>query len=215
MVKPLTSTANLRDRSLSVIRQGMVTGEIRPGEIYSAAALAAKLGISNSPVREAMLTLVNQGTMEVVRNRGFRVIELTDKQLDEIYELRLLLEVPAVTSLTEKLDSADEEGLRRLAEAGVAAVKRDDLPGFLQADRVFHLALLRLNGNDELVEIVERLRDRSRLYGLKTLAEAGRLESSADEHLEILDAIFDKDPERVSLVMAKHLHHVRGDWAEP
>jgi DNA-binding GntR family transcriptional regulator len=215
MLERLQTSENLRDMSLSAIRHGMVSGEIRPGEIYSAAALATKLGVSNSPVREAMLTLVNQGTMEVVRNRGFRVVELSDKQLDDIYELRLLLEVRAVAGLATKLDDADEPELRALAEETVAAVKRDDLPGYLDKDRTFHLALLRRNGNDELVEVVERLRDRTRLYGLRALAEARALESSAHEHLEILDAIFAHDVEGATRVMTQHLDHVRGDWATP
>ena len=61
---------SLRDQALAVIRRGMITGEIVPGEIYSANSLAVKLGVSNSPVRDAMLSLVNQGLMETVRNRG-------------------------------------------------------------------------------------------------------------------------------------------------
>jgi DNA-binding GntR family transcriptional regulator len=209
----LQTTENLREMSLSAIRHGMVSGEFRPGEIYSASALAIKLGISNGPVREAMLTLVNQGAMEVVRNRGFRVVELSDKQLDDIYELRMLLEVPAVTGLANKLTDADEPELRRLAEEGLAAIKRNDLLAFLDKDRMFHLALLHLSGNGELVEIVERLRDRTRLYGLQALAEARALESSAQQHLDLLDAIFAHDGEGAKRVMTEHLNHVRGDWA--
>jgi hypothetical protein len=85
----------------------------------------------------------------------------------------------------------------------------------LDADRTFHLALLRLNGNGELVEIVERLRDRSRLYGLKTLAESNELMSSAEEHLGILAAIFARDAAQAKSLMLQHLEHVGGDWANP
>ncbi|MER6873164.1 GntR family transcriptional regulator, partial [Amycolatopsis sp. NPDC000673] len=89
---------NLREQVLEVVRQAMVSGDLRPGDIYSAAALATRLGVSSSPVREALLTLVNQGLLEPVRNRGYRVVAMTERDLDEIYEMRLLLEVPATLS---------------------------------------------------------------------------------------------------------------------
>ena len=63
---------SLREQALDVVRQALVSGEIKPGDIYSAAALAERLGVSNSPVREAMLTLVHEGLLEAVPNRGFR-----------------------------------------------------------------------------------------------------------------------------------------------
>ena len=123
--------------------------------------------------------------------------------------------VPAVANVAAKVEHSDESRLRELAEPTVDAVKRDDIPEFLDADRTFHLALLRLNGNDELVEIVERLRDRSRLYGLKTLAESNELMSSAEEQLGILDAIFARDAAQAKSLMLQHLQHARGDWAKP
>ncbi len=76
----------------------------------------------------------------------------------------------------------------------------------------FHLGLLALAGNAHLVEVVGDLRKRSRLYGLNALAEAGRLQDSAEEHLELLDALVDRDP-RCRRVMTRHLGHVRGAWA--
>jgi hypothetical protein len=109
--------------------------------------------------------------------------------------------VPAVANVAAKVERSDESRLRESAEPIVDAVKRDDIPEFLDADRTFHLALLRLNGNDELVAIDERLRDRSRLYGLKTLAESNELMSSAEEHLGILDAIFARDAAQAKSLM--------------
>jgi len=77
----------------------------------------------------------------------------------------------------------------------------------------FHLGLLALAGNDHLVEVVRDLRKRSRLYGLHALVRAGRLEASAAEHLDILDALIARDEEAVRAVMTRHLGHVRGLWA--
>lgn len=205
---------SLRDQALAVIRQALVAGEIRPGAIYSASGMATKLGTSNAPVREAMLTLVNQGVMEVVPNRGFRITTVTDKDLDEVYQLRLLLEVPAVRQLAQQDASAHAEMLTEHARACTQAAKDLDLTVFLEADRDFHLSMLGLLGNGRLVQVVEMLRDQTRLYGLQSLAERGDLVSASLEHFDLLEAVLAGDPERAAEEMAKHLAHVRGDWAD-
>src|SRR5919202_296505 len=95
--------SSLRERAAEAIRNGITTGEIRAGELYSVPTLAARLGVSATPVREAMLDLANEGLVEAVRNRGFRVVELTDADLDEILEVRVMLEVPAAGRLARAL----------------------------------------------------------------------------------------------------------------
>ena len=204
---------SLRDQVLEVVRQAMVSGEIRPGDIYSAAALATRLGVSSSPVREALLTLVNQGLMEPVRNRGYRVVAMEEQDLDEIYEMRQLLEVPGTLSAAEKAGPADLERLGDLAGEIERAADAGDVVGFLEADRRFHLALLSLAGNRRLLESIANLRDQTRLYGLEKLAESGRLTGAAGEHREILAAIAARDWDALENLMHEHLRHTRADWA--
>ena len=207
---------SLRDQALSVIREGMVSGELAPGEIYSATALANQLGVSASPVREAMLTLVNQGLMEAVRNRGFRVVPLDDNDRREIYEMRTLLEIPATTALSGRQEIIEEyDTFRGITEEIVTAAREGDLISYLDADRRFHLGLLAFSNNERLVTAIDALRDNTRLYGLKSLSENGTLVASAEEHLPILDAIVADSPEKVRELMQDHLRHIRGDWADP
>ncbi|MEU7041260.1 GntR family transcriptional regulator [Streptomyces varsoviensis] len=203
---------SLREQCLAVIRQAMVSGEIRSGDIYSASALAAKLGVSSSPVREAMLTLVNQGLLEPVRNRGFRVVAMSDEDLDEIYDMRLLLEVPATVRAARRARAADLAELSALATEIETAAHDGDVPAFLDADRRFHLTLLALNGNRRLTETIANLRDQTRLYGLETLAERGLLPAWAHEHRELLTAISTHDETHVETLIRHHLRHVRGEW---
>lgn len=204
---------SLRDQVLEVVRQAMVSGEIRPGDIYSAAALATRLGVSSSPVREALLTLVNQGLMEPVRNRGYRVVAMEEQDLDEIYEMRQLLEVPGTLSAAAKAGPADLERLGDLAGEIERAAREGDVASFLDADRRFHLALLSLAGNRRLLESIANLRDQTRLYGLEKLAEGGRLTGAAGEHREILAAIAAQDWDALENLMHTHLRHTRADWA--
>ncbi|MGW7538594.1 GntR family transcriptional regulator [Amycolatopsis sp. NPDC054798] len=204
---------NLREQVLEVVRQAMVSGEIRPGDIYSAAALASRLGVSSSPVREAMLTLVNEGLMEPVRNRGYRVVAMSEQDLDEIYELRQLLEVPATLSAGAKAQRADLDRLDSLAEAIEDAAEAGDVARFLDADRRFHLELLALGGNRRLVDSIAGLRNQTRLYGLEKLAEGRRLTGAAREHRDILAAIAARDWDGLKDLVHAHLRHTRADWA--
>ncbi|MBN9742568.1 GntR family transcriptional regulator [Amycolatopsis sp. A1MSW2902] len=191
----------------------MVSGELRPGDIYSAAALATRLGVSSSPVREALLTLVNQGLLEPVRNRGYRVVAITERDLDEIYEMRLLLEVPATLSAGAAAGPDDLARLDALAGEIESAAEAGDVARFLEADRRFHLDLLALAGNGRLIDAIATLRDQTRLYGLEKLAERGRLADSAREHREMLATIAERDWTRLEDQVRAHLKHVRAEWA--
>lgn len=206
---------NYRDQVAHALRAALVAGQLRPGELYSAPALAARFGVSATPVREAMLDLVREGLVETVSNKGFRVTAVTEQQLDEYTHIRSLIEIPTVTALAGSADPGDFEALRPDALNIVAAAKAGDLIAYVEADRRFHLGLLALAGNQHLVEVVGDLRKRSRLYGLTALAERGLLEASAQEHLELLDALISRDQAAVHAVMSRHLGHVRGLWARP
>lgn len=204
---------SLGEQALVIVRQAIVSGQIGPNEIYSASALATRLGVSNSPVREAMLTLVNQGIMEPVPNRGFRIVPISEHDLDEIGEMRRMLEIPGVVALIDRASDEDIEALRPLAEEIESAGSSGDVPAFLDSDRRFHLSLLALGDNGRLVKTVAQLRDQTRLYGVSALAEQGTLQQTAPEHFEILDALLARDAAAVERVMARHLDHIRGEWA--
>jgi DNA-binding GntR family transcriptional regulator len=201
----------LREQVAHALRAAVVAGEMRPGVVYSAPVLARQLGVSATPVREAVLDLVQQGLVEPVRNRGFRVTVLSERDLDEITALRMLIEVPTVASLATH--GADVSGLQSLAERIERAAADSDLIGYVEADRRFHLALLAFAGNRWLVEIAGDLRARSRLYGLAGLAERGMLVESAREHTALLDRITAHDEPGARALIERHISHVRGPWA--
>lgn len=207
---------NLRQEIAHALRAALVSGEMRPGVLYSAPALAEKFGVSATPVREAMLDLAGEGLVEAVRNKGFRVTELTDQELDDITSLRALIEVPTVGAIAARCDDAlrsKVEALRPLAQEIERQAEIPDLIAYLEADRQFHLGLLALSGNSHLVDVVGNLRARSRLYGLPQLAQQGRLGQSAREHQEILDLVLAGDQDGAASLMARHIRHVRGAWA--
>ncbi|WP_343243515.1 GntR family transcriptional regulator [Streptomyces sp. SID8499] len=176
-------------------------------------ALAAELGVSATPVREAMLDLAREGLVEAVRNKGFRITEMTDRDRDEFTELRALIEVPTVGRVAATAGAERLEALRPPAERIVTAARQGDVPGYLEADHRFHPELLGLAGDDRLVEVVADLRKRSRLYGLGSLNETGRLVASAREHVELLDLMVAGNARAAEDCMRRHLPHIRTLWA--
>ncbi len=206
---------NLRDEITQTLRAAVISGELRPGVVYSAPSLAAQFGVSATPVREAMLDLAKEGLIDVVRNKGFRVTELSEKDLDDLCQLRALIEVPTVHQVAEtKADPAVIERLRGLAAGIEDAAQRHDLITHVTLDMEFHLELLSLAGNAHLVETVRSLRAQSRLYGLRSLAERDELVPSSREHAELLDLIVAGDAAGAERLMDRHIRHVRGIWAE-
>jgi DNA-binding GntR family transcriptional regulator len=211
-VKALRASS-LREQAVEVIRAGIVSGELEPGTIYSAAVLAERLGVSATPVREAMLDLAGAGLVEAVRNRGFRVLAPGERDLQEIGELRLLLEVPAIARAAALATAEDLGALDALlAETGAAAAD-GDVSAYLVADRRLHLRLLEAGGNRRLVQLVDRLRDQTRLLGLRALADTGGLEASEREHRDIVAALAARDAGRAQELMRAHIEHTRGAWA--
>jgi DNA-binding GntR family transcriptional regulator len=205
---------NLREKITQTLRAAVISGELRAGEVHSAPSLAAQFGVSATPVREAMLDLVKEGLIDTVRNKGFRVTEPSEKDLDDLSELRALIEVPTVRRLAETgVDPAVIAELRPLALGIERAAAEHDLIAHVATDMQFHLRLLEQAGNPHLVETVRALRARSRIYGLRSLAERDELIPSSAEHAELLDLIEARDADGAETLMNRHIRHVRGIWA--
>jgi DNA-binding GntR family transcriptional regulator len=211
----LRGRRNLREEITETLRGAVISGELKPGTVYSAPSLAEQFGVSPTPVREAMLDLVKEGLVEIARNKGFRVTHLSAAELDDITELRALIEVPTVRRITEAGVAPETVGrLRPLAAAIEDAARRRDFIAHVTVDMEFHLALMGLSGNTRLVETVRSLRTSSRIYGLRTLPEGGALFDSSHEHTLLLDLIEAGDADGAEELMRRHIGHVRGIWAE-
>lgn len=206
-------TENLSEQIAAVLRASLISGQMTPGVTYSVPALAEEFGVSSMPVREAMLSLVQQGLMSPVRNKGFRVVELSAKDLDDIMHLRLLLEVPTMVSVSKDVTATTMRELRRLAREIARHARHGELVDYIESDRAFHQTLVALARNPRLEDLIDDLRSRSRLTGLDALAEQGDLSASAKEHVEMLDAIAAGETARLRTLMERHIRHSRGIWA--
>ncbi|MFC9390319.1 GntR family transcriptional regulator [Streptomyces venezuelae] len=196
---------SVRIQILDALRTALVGGELVPGEVYSAPALGERFGVSATPVREAMQRLAVEGAVEVVPNRGFRVIERTPRELAELAEVRALIEVPVMLRLARTVPAARWSELRPLAEATSAAAARGDRAHYAEADRAFHRAVLSLAGNEQLLAVADDLHRRSQWPLISAPAvRHGVLVADAAEHSALLDALIAQDLPVVESLVREH-----------
>ena len=212
-IGPLTKAVSLRETVTQILRAAIISGEMAPGEVYSAPVLGARFGVSATPVREAMVDLSREGLVQTVPNKGFRVTAVSEAELDDIAALRMLIEPPTVRQVTPRIPQEAIPGLRELAQAIVDHAAAGDLITYTEADRRFHLAILEYSANQRLVSLVSDLRSQTRLYGLSGMVERGTLADSAAEHLELADLIAAGDATGAGNLMKRHIGRVRAEWA--
>ncbi|WP_119727029.1 GntR family transcriptional regulator [Thermomonospora amylolytica] len=206
-MRQITGTTNLNRQVAEALREAIHTGELRPGELYSVTRLAETLGISRTPVREALLTLADTGLVRIERNRGFRVVRRNPRHIAEVFHLRLLLEVPATrlaaTAVTPDLLNALQSELTAMQDAAQA----HDEPRFMHHDRRFHALILETAGNSLLTNTVATLRDTITTVGASTADQTRSLADIAAEHAPILRALEAADREAAAQAMHHHITH--------
>jgi DNA-binding GntR family transcriptional regulator len=204
---------SLREQIERTLSSRIVAGEFAPGTVLTVPTLATEFGVSATPVREAMLNLARRGFLSPIRNRGFRVTEVSEEELRELGEVRVMLEAPPMRRLAGTLSAEFVAELEALAERIVSAGREGRFEDYLEADTAFHLALLERAGNRHLVRLVRELRQQTRLVGLVNLSESDALVASSLEHAELVRLLVAGDGEGAEALMRRHIGHVAGLWS--
>ncbi|MFI1167748.1 GntR family transcriptional regulator [Streptomyces sp. NPDC020801] len=204
--RPLVQRSSVRGQILDALRTALVAGELRPGEVYSAPVLGERFGVSATPVREAMQQLALEGAVEVVPNRGFRVVERGARELAELAEVRALIEVPVLLRLARTVPVERWAELRPLAEASARAASSGCRAAYAESDRAFHRAVLSLAGNEQLARTAEDLHRRAQwpLVGGSARPARAELVTDAAEHTALLDALIARDMDAVHRLVREH-----------
>jgi DNA-binding GntR family transcriptional regulator len=206
-MKQLPETASVNAQVLASLRAAVISGELAPGSLHSVQNLATQLGVSRTPVREALIKLAQQGMVRFERNRGVRILLTSLHDLEEVFALRLLLEPPAVRRAVVRLDGNQRRELRRMFAHMEKAAKVDDEFTMFEHDRRFHRVLLEASGNARLAAFVDGLRDMVLRRGVSTARESRSLDDIVAEHRAILDLIEAGDAEGAAKAMREHVRH--------
>jgi DNA-binding GntR family transcriptional regulator len=201
---PLAVEENLRKRVERQLRLDILAGTIEPGTVFSVPSLSRSLGISTTPVREALLQLAADDLLQPIRNRGFRVVDPTLDELRNLFEVRVQLEAQAFAKVV-RAGVVDVDDLLKWADEIARAVRDRDVPAYLAADRSFHESLLSRAGNPILTGIVMKLRDKMRLYGIRSEAGRTRQDASVAEHYRIVDLVTGRAKDDATTLMTDHI----------
>jgi len=210
---PVLSRALLREQAVEVIREMVVSGALAAGDRINEVELAARLGISRGPLREAIQRLSAEGFVESRQNRGAYVRVVTPDDVRFMYETRELIEVRAAELAAERASDADVARLRASLD-GVRAALRDDAGAAYPPEVDLHAFVLGLSGNPYLQRAGLDMQSRVRVARVRSGSSPERAREALAEHDEILAAIADKDAARAGSTMAEHLRrslrHVLG-----
>jgi DNA-binding GntR family transcriptional regulator len=183
----------------------MIAGELDFDAIYSANQFAEILGVSRTPVREALLQLSAEGLLTSIQGRGFKIKKFSENRIKEFFETRQMIESYIIERL---VDSTAEQDLKELDDSMKQMRKyagKGDIYGFLEADKAFHMNLVRRYGNRFLVSIMENIRDLIAIFGRKALASPGRIHEVIKEHQEIIQALKQKNKQKAAVSIKYHL----------
>ncbi|SFC38853.1 GntR family transcriptional regulator [Streptomyces aidingensis] len=205
-VRSLPARHSVRAQILEALRGALASGELKPGEVYSAPVLAERYGVSPTPVREAMQQLASEGAVEAVPNRGFRVAGISARDLAELAEVRAALEVPAVGRLAGAVPEDGIAELRLLAQDAAEAAGYGCRVRYGEADLLFHRALLELSGNRQLVTVATDLFRRAQrpVPGRRPPGTAELL-ADALEHVALIDALAAGDADTAARLTREHI----------
>lgn len=189
----------------SKIKQLILDNELAPGTQVLEQALADQLGLSRTPVRDALTRLSQEGLLEVVPRHGIRVLPLSPDDMREIYEVLIALE-PAATAMLAARRPAEEEvaPLLEACEAMEQALEEDDLPKWARADARFHSSLIALCGNRRMAAMVSTVWEQSHRARMFTLKLRAKPVQSTREHREIVEAILAGDAARARELYRHH-----------
>lgn len=197
----------LRDVVFKTLREAILKGNLAPGERLMEIQLANQLGVSRTPIREAIRKLELEGLVIMIPRRGAEVARITEKDLKDVLEVRTSLEELAIGLACERIS---DEAVRQLKEAlktFQASLKSEDVTKIAESDVAFHDIIFAATGNARLIQIVNNLREQMYRYRLEYLKDYTTHDRLYTEHEQIVEAIADRDKEMAKKLIVEHIYH--------
>lgn len=195
----------LRDVVFQTLRQAILRGELKPGERLMEIHLAQKLGVSRTPVREAIRKLELEGLVLMIPRKGAVVAEITISDLEDVLEVRMALEELAMKHACRRITKEQLDGLEQLAAVFSESLNGDDVGACAQADMLFHDAIYEATGNNRLIQILNNLREQMYRYRMEYLKDRHSHAQLLKEHEEILNALKCHDEKSALEWISRHI----------
>jgi len=197
----------LREVVFNTLRQAIIQGEFQPGERLMEVSIANKLGVSRTPVREAIRMLELEGLVTMFPRRGAEVANITVRDLKDALEVRMAIESLSVRLACERID---EDGIKELQQKSVAfreAINSKLVPAIVQGDEDFHNVIYKASKNQKLIGIAQNLREQVYRYRVEYVKDFSYHDKLIKEHDQITMAIMRRDAEAAQTIMNEHIYN--------
>ncbi len=195
----------LRDVVYQTLRQAILRGELEPGERLMEIQLANKLGVSRTPVREAIHKLSQEGLVLMIPRKGAEVADISEKSMRDVLEVRKALEELAVQLACDKITEEQIEELRRAGEEFKQTLKSRDIMEIAEADVRFHDVIYQATDNEKLVQLLNNLSEQMYRYRVEYLKDESVFPRLAKEHDEIVELVEKRDKKNAAKIMCEHI----------
>ena len=204
---PLT-TNSLKEQAYKLIKDAILYRRLKLNVVYSQDDLCSELGISRTPVREALIELVSDGLVTFVRRRGFKVVELTRKEALDIIEMRSDIEKFGAELAAQRITDGQLKRLEDKYNEMLNAADSGDAMLLYRLDYEFHLIIFEATGNNWLLDAIKKLRDNFlRIETQSAFSKKADAKAVFGEHYKILKALKKRNPQLARLAMQNHLEH--------
>jgi len=205
-VAPIKKPVTLNEQAYESIKSILTSGQLEENTIDSASKLAKILGVSRTPIRDALIQLTNEGFLVSVHKRGFKIKKYSKKEIMDFFETRKIIEVYIIEHLAERINQADLKKLSSVLKLMKEHAKQGNKQAFLEADRDFHMILIYRYNNHLLTATMDNIRSSMALFGKKALlAKEGRTEEVIKEHEKIVHKLKQKSAKNAAKALCNHL----------
>ena len=195
----------LRDFVFITLRQSILTGELKPGERLMEIHLAHKLGVSRTPIREAIRKLELEGLVTMVPRRGAEVAQITEKSMGDVLEVRRALDALCAELACDRITEDELRALKQSCDNFEQSVKDGDVQRIAQADVALHDIIVRATGNQRLIQLVNNLSEQMYRYRFEYIKDGAQHQTLIEEHRIIYQSIVGKDRETAAAAAKTHI----------
>ena len=195
----------LRDFVFITLRQSILTGELKPGERLMEIHLAHKLGVSRTPIREAIRKLELEGLVTMVPRRGAEVAQITEKSMGDVLEVRRALDALCAELACDRITEDELRALKQSCDNFEQSVKDGDVQRISQADVALHDIIVRATGNQRLIQLVNNLSEQMFRYRFEYIKDGAQHQTLIEEHRIIYQSIVGKDRETAAAAAKTHI----------
>ena len=203
--------ANLADQAYTSLKALIHDFELLPGERFSESELGARLGVSRTPVREALFRLRSQGFLEVESKTGWFIQPIDFNRIDQLYDLRVLLELASVQRLCSRVDESPEIETLKAAWLVPAAERLTGMSEVGALDEAFHATLVRGAGNAEIARVHWDVTERIRIVRRLDFSREDRIDATYTEHGKILRAVLQRKSDQAQLLLKSHIEQSKSE----